>query len=158
MSARISYLVKRVERGVRARLDDALQSLHVTTPEYTALSVLRHRSGLSSAQLARRAFVSAQAMNLIVVGLERRGWIARSPNPDNAKVLCARLTPAGKDTLVACDRATAQVEKALLAELSGSEVTALREMLERCASALSEPPVVRSRAEPRAATHSRGDS
>jgi DNA-binding MarR family transcriptional regulator len=147
MSGRVSYLVKRVERGVRSQLDDALQELQVTTPEYTALSVLRHRSGLSSAQLARRAFVSAQAMNLIVVALERRGWIARSPDPDNGRILRAKLTPLGKEMLVACDRATASVEKALLAELSASEVAALRSMLERCANALSE-----------AALRERGDS
>jgi DNA-binding MarR family transcriptional regulator len=75
MSARISYLIKWVERGVRSGLDTALSALNVTTPEYTTLSVLRHRSGLSSAQLARRAFVSAQAMNQLVVSLERYGWI-----------------------------------------------------------------------------------
>ena len=58
---RVSYLVKWVERGIRMRLDTVLGDLGVSTPEYTALSVLARREGLSSAQLARRTLVSAQA-------------------------------------------------------------------------------------------------
>lgn len=138
MSARISYLIKWVERGVRAGLDTALQQLNVTTPEYTALSVLRHRSGLSSAQLARRAFVSAQAMNQLVVSLERYGWIERTPDPDHARILRANLTRKGREILTACDKATAHVERTLLSELSTSDVDALRGMLETCANSLVE--------------------
>ena len=83
MTVRVSYLIKRVERGLRTKLDAALEPLGVTTTEYTALSVLARRSGLSSAQLARRSFVSDQAMNQVVVVLEQSGCgsSARRPAP-----------------------------------------------------------------------------
>jgi DNA-binding MarR family transcriptional regulator len=138
MTARISYLIKWVERGVRSGLDTILQPMGVTTPEYTALSVLRHRSGLSSAQLARRAFVSAQAMNQIVVSLERAGWIERTPDPDNGRILRAELTREGRTVLSACDKATAQVERTLLSQLSEAQAQSLRATLELCANALTE--------------------
>ena len=137
-SPRVSYLVRRVERGVRAELDAALRPLNVTASEYTTLSVLAHRSGLSSAQLARRAFVSAQAMNLIVVALERNGWIERSADPDHNRVLCASLTRAGKAILAECNRATSHVEELLLSRLSSKQADGMREALELCAAALYE--------------------
>jgi DNA-binding MarR family transcriptional regulator len=138
MSTRISYLIKWVERGLRTELDTALRALHVTTPEYTAMSVLSRRSGLSSAQLARRAFVSAQAMNQIIGSLERQGYVERSADPDNARILRAKLTVHGRAVLTACDRATAQVERVLLDKLTPTEANALRKTLESCASALAE--------------------
>jgi len=135
---RISYLVKRVERGVRAELDSALREMSITTSEYTALSVLRYRSGLSSAQLARRSFVSAQAMNQIVVSLERNGWIQREQDPDHGRILRAMLTREGRDMLARCDKATAQIETTLLSKLNAKQIDQLREALETCASSLVE--------------------
>lgn len=79
---RVSYLVFRLERRIRARLDDALARHGVTTTEYMALSELRLRDGPSSAELARIAFVTPQAMNLVIRDLERRGLIRRDPHPD----------------------------------------------------------------------------
>jgi DNA-binding MarR family transcriptional regulator len=139
MRARISYLIKWVERGLKTELDTALRPLGVTTPEYTAMSVLKRRSGLSSAQLARRAFVSAQAMNQIVVSLEQQGWIERSADPQHGRILRAQLTREGRRTLAACERATVHIERSLLAGLSAEEVDALRRVLETCANSLADP-------------------
>ena len=67
---RTSYLVARLDRLIRARLVDALRPFEVTVPQYTLLSVLDIRPGLSNAQLARRSYISAQAMHQLVNGLE----------------------------------------------------------------------------------------
>jgi len=133
---RISYLIKWVERGVHAGLDTALRSMNITISEYTALSVLQFRSGLSSAQLARRSFVSAQAMNQIVVSLERNGWIERSADPAHGRILRATLTREGRDLLARCDRATASVEQTLLTGMSSAQAEQLRRALQACAASL----------------------
>src|SRR6185503_20860440 len=104
---RVSYLVKWVERGLRMRLDTILGELGVSTPEYTLLSVLARREGLSSAQLARRSLVSAQAMNQLVIALEKRRLIVRKADPDHGRIQRASLTPAGRKLVAQCDRATA---------------------------------------------------
>ena len=133
---RVSYLFKWVERGLRIRLDEALATLGVSTPEYTALSVLGRRDGLSSAQLARRTLVSAQAMNQLVIGLERRGLITRTADLDHRKIQRASLTPAGRQLLAACDRASEPVEDQVLSGLSGAEVAELRRLLSTCVISL----------------------
>jgi DNA-binding MarR family transcriptional regulator len=135
---RLSYLVKWVERGLRLRLYVALEPHGVTTPEYTALSVLRERDGLSSAQLARRVFVTAQAMNQLVIRLERRGLIRRRQSPSHAKTMCASLTPKGATLLAACDRATLPIEERVLSHLSPSDASALRCALSICVESFND--------------------
>jgi len=135
-SPRVSYLVKWVERGLRTELDAALAAHELTTPEYTALSVLHERDGLSSAQLARRTFVTPQAMNQLVIALERRGLIERSPDAEHRRILRTSLTRTGRALVARCDRATSDVEKRLLSDMSRREADALRQALASCITAL----------------------
>jgi DNA-binding MarR family transcriptional regulator len=134
---RLAYLVKWVERGLRLLLDEALEPSGVSTPEYTALSVLGQRDGLSSAQLARRVGVTPQAMNQIVIGLERRGLIRRE-NEAHGRMMGTSLTAKGKELLSACDRATLPVEERLLSGLSRTEIAAFRRTLTACAASLGD--------------------
>ena len=133
---RVSYLIKWVERGLRLRLDAALQEQGVSAHEYTALSVLARRDGLSSAQLARRTLVTAQAMNQLVIGLEKRGLIVRRADPEHNKIQRASLTSAGRKLVAACDRASAPVEELLLSGLNAAEIATFRQALTRCLDAL----------------------
>nr|WP_246497683.1 MarR family transcriptional regulator [Sphaerisporangium rubeum] len=125
-----------MERRIRAHLDDALSELGVTTPAYMALSELRTRDGVSSAELARIAFVTPQAMNLVVRDLEQRGLIRRDPHPGGGRVLCARLTREGLALLRRCDRLLDDIEQAMLAEIDAPTRETLVNGLTVCARAL----------------------
>lgn len=133
---RLSYLVFRLERRIRAHLDDSLARHGVTTTEYMALSELRTRDGLSSAELARIAFVTPQAMNLVIRDLERRGLIRRDPHPAGGRVLCARLTSEGVSVLQRCDGSLDEIETVMLAKVDAAMRGTLREGLTLCARAL----------------------
>jgi DNA-binding MarR family transcriptional regulator len=133
---RLSYLVFRLERRIRARLDEALATHGVTTTEYMALSELRLRDGPSSAQLARIAFVTPQAMNLVIRDLEQRGLIHREPDRGGGRVLRASLTRVGLSTLLRCDHALDGIEQAMLAELDDEDRHVLAGYLTACAQAL----------------------
>jgi DNA-binding MarR family transcriptional regulator len=135
---RLSYLVFRLERRIRARLDEVLARHGVTTTEYMALSELSLRDGPSSAQLARIAFVTPQAMNLVIRDLERRGLISRAPAADGGRVLRARLTPAGLSTLRRCDRALDGLEQIMLATLDARDRQLLAGYLRACAHSLRD--------------------
>ncbi|HEY7967551.1 MAG TPA: MarR family transcriptional regulator [Solirubrobacteraceae bacterium] len=133
---RVGYLIYRAERRLRARLDDAVRTHGVTTTEYVTLSVLRARDGLSCAQLARWAFVTPQAMNLVVSALERRDLIERSPDPAHRRVLRASVTAAGLSVLTACDGDMDLIEGDMVEGLSPETLAALRAALESCARSL----------------------
>ncbi|GAA3412070.1 MarR family winged helix-turn-helix transcriptional regulator [Streptosporangium vulgare] len=136
---RLSYLVYRLERRIRARLDETLVRYGITTTEYMALSELRMRAGLSSAELARIAFVTPQAMNLVVRELEQRGLIKREAHPDGGRVLCARLTREGQAALRQCDRSLDGIEEDMLGEVDDATRTTLVEGLTLCTRALRPP-------------------
>ena len=155
---RVAYLVKWVERALRLRLDEALEPCGMSTPEYTALSVLRERDGLSSAQLARRVGVTPQAMNQIVIGLERRGLIRRRGDTHGRR-MGTSLTAKGAELLARGDRATLPVEERLLSGLSRADVGTLRRALSSCVASLGErgPRARESEAPPAPVRRGRGN-
>src|SRR4051795_12541920 len=102
---RLTYLVKRLEMAERARMEEVLRPLGVTLHQYTALSILERREGLSSAQLARRLFVTPQAMHQLVASMERDGLIKRRGDEANRRILRAWLTEHGADVLRSCHEA-----------------------------------------------------
>jgi DNA-binding MarR family transcriptional regulator len=102
--------------------------------------VLRRHDGLSSAQLARNSFVTAQSMADMVTTLERRGLIVRRRDPDNRRALLISLTCAGHELLAAQDAAMAALEERMLADLSERQRLDLEDYLNRCRAALSDRP------------------
>jgi len=126
---RVGYLVYRVERRLRARLDEELRQCGVSTPEYVTLSVLRERDGLSCAQLARWALVTPQAMNLVIAGLERRRLVRRRPDPKHRRVLRASVTAKGLETMSRCDLAMDRIEADMLGDLAPEQVEVVRAAL-----------------------------
>jgi DNA-binding MarR family transcriptional regulator len=135
---RLTYLVKRLEMAERARMEEVLQAHGVTLHQYTALSLLERRDGLSSAQLARRHFVTPQAMNQLVATLERDGLIHREPDTANRKILRASLTDAGRATLTACHVAVDELERRMLAGFTPEQEREFRTALERSLRGLAE--------------------
>jgi DNA-binding MarR family transcriptional regulator len=135
---RVGYLVYRVERRVRARLDEAVRAHGVTTTEYVALSVLRLRDGMSSAELARWAFVTPQAMNVVISSLERRRLVRRRPDRQHARILRTSVTARGLGVLERCDGSMDAIEADMLRGVPPEEVELLRRMLGTCARSLEQ--------------------
>lgn len=135
-SARLTYLVKRLELAIRSRLDSITAEVGLTTSQYAALSVLKSRKGISSAALARRSFVSPQAMNEMVAALERKGFVIREQSPDHARVLRLFISDEGERVLNACESSVDEVEATMVAMLSRSQIAALPEVLDHCYRAL----------------------
>jgi DNA-binding MarR family transcriptional regulator len=147
---RIGYLVYRVERRLRLRLDEAVTAHGITTTEFVTLSVLRDRDGLSCAQLARWAFVTPQAMNLVISALERRALVRRRPDPHHGRVLRASVTAKGLKVLERCDRNMDAIEADMLEGLDQETVDVVRDALRSCAHSLEA-----TRTLPRAAARKR---
>jgi DNA-binding MarR family transcriptional regulator len=135
---RLTYLVKRLEMAERARMEEVLQAHGVTLHQYTALSLLERRDGLSSAQLARRHFVTPQAMNQLVATLERDGLIRREPDTANRRILRTSLTDKGRQALAACHVAVDELERQMLAGFTAAQEQAFREALERSLRGLAD--------------------
>lgn len=134
---RISYVVARVERAVRAAIAERVRPFGLTTQQYTTLSILGHRGELSNAQLARRAYMTPQSMSELIEALEQKGLVVRGRHPSHRRVFPAKLTPRGCEVLTACDAAVDEMEEEMLRELDAAERERLREALVAAARALN---------------------
>ena len=122
----------------RARMEEVLRPYGVSLHQYTALSILERRDGLSSAQLARRHFVTPQAMNQLVALLEREGLVERQPEPGNRRILRASLTDRGRQVLESCHSAVDDLEALMLSALSAEQARDFRRSLEVSLTALTK--------------------
>ena len=135
-AVRLSYVIARLDRALRRRIEEALEPFGLSLPQFTTLSVLSRRSGLSNAQLARRAYITPQSMNEVVLGLERRGLLARRPDPAHRRILRAAVTAEGRDVLARCEALVAEMEKTMLAALDADGRERLPHDLAACVHAL----------------------
>jgi DNA-binding MarR family transcriptional regulator len=134
------YAIKQVELAVRAHLDELLRPTGVTTLQYTALTVLARREGLTSAELARNSFVTAQTMTDLVTSLERRELISRAPDPAHRRRLLISLTAKGRAFLAQHAARVADIETRMLSRLTDDEQASLHDVLNRCRAALATHP------------------
>jgi DNA-binding MarR family transcriptional regulator len=110
----LSYIIGRLDRAIRNRLLEILAPLELSIPQFTTLSVLKRRPGLSNAQLARRALILPQSMIQVIAALERRALVERAPDPAHNRILQTRLTPAGLALVQRAEAATREFESGLI--------------------------------------------
>ena len=129
VAATLLYIVGRIDRVVRQHISDVVKARGLSVNQYTTLSVLARRSGLSNAQLARRALVSPQSMNEVLLALERRGLVRRRAHPEHGRILQTQLTAKGRRLLAASDAGVREVEVLMVGDLTPAEQATLRHSL-----------------------------
>ncbi|MBL7500856.1 MarR family transcriptional regulator [Frankia sp. CNm7] len=129
-SPSLLYAVKRLELVIRSHLDVMLLGSGVTTPQYTALTVLDHRDGVSAAKLARDSFVTPQAMADMLRALADRGLIRRAANPESKRERLVYITDDGRRLLGKYADAADEIARRMVSDLAADEVAAFRDALD----------------------------
>jgi DNA-binding MarR family transcriptional regulator len=93
----------------------------LSVPEFTALSILRRRSHLSNAQLARRSLLTPQTMIEILAGLERRGLVLREVDPTHGRILRAGLTDDGLELISTAELEIDAIQTEVLSGVSDAD-------------------------------------
>jgi DNA-binding MarR family transcriptional regulator len=133
---RIGHAVKRAEQALMARKSQALRTVGLTVPQYSALMVLAEQPGLSGAQLARRCFVTPQTMAAILTNLEGKDLVTRRASSVHAQVFQATLTRRGRALLRKADRLAVEIESGLADAYTAMEQEQLMTLLERATKVL----------------------
>ncbi|MGN6611350.1 MAG: MarR family winged helix-turn-helix transcriptional regulator [Angustibacter sp.] len=136
LPVRTTYMLARLSRLVQRQLEHRLAPLRLSVPEFTTLSVLVRRPGLSNAQLARRAGITPQSMQDVLRGLEERRLVRRSADPSNRRILQTRLTPPGRRLTLRAEAVAADVEAVMLGDLAARRHDELRRTLRHCVAML----------------------
>ena len=132
----LGYRVKRLQSVLRARMDEALAAEGLTTPQFAALVELAREPGLTSAELARRCFVTAQTMHRITAGLREAGLVRVEADAADAKRRRLFPGPAARRRLERAGRLVADVESEMIEGVGAADVRRVARELDACRARL----------------------
>jgi DNA-binding MarR family transcriptional regulator len=130
--------MKRIMVHFRTQMDEKLRPQGVTTAQLQVMKAIQQEPGMSGAQLARTCFVTPQSIQALLKGLEEDGWIVRSKDRVNDRILNASLTPEGERLLLTAEKEAKVIEARLWRGVAESSVVALNAVLEQCLKNLDE--------------------
>jgi DNA-binding MarR family transcriptional regulator len=119
----------------RLRVED--EALGISAPRLSALSVLVFGGPRRVGELALAEQVEPPTMTRLVDGMERDGYVAREPDPDDGRAVIVRATPKGVRALNEGRARRVEALASALRSLSASELRALAasvDVLERVIS------------------------
>ncbi|MYV56863.1 MarR family transcriptional regulator [Streptomyces sp. SID3212] len=123
VAAAMLMSVSLLKRRIRDSVDDAA----LTSPELRVLSRLDRAGPATTADLARQEQITPQAMGSTVALLEKRGFVARSPDPRHGRRMLLAPTREGEEALRSGSSAIAdRFTDALLAAFDDDEIEVLR--------------------------------
>ncbi|MBL4785958.1 MAG: MarR family transcriptional regulator [Cohaesibacteraceae bacterium] len=128
----LGYVLKQAQHALRKRMDEGLRPLGLTVPQYAALTALELTPGASNAQLARKAFITPQSMQGILVNLEKSGLIIRTQHPDHGRIQQTTLTERGTDITSEAHDIVKGIEQILGKAVHPLDYNEIVSMLERC--------------------------
>lgn len=131
----LGYALKRAQQAMRLHMDRQLKEIGLNAPQYNVLASLEDEPGASNARLARRAFVTPQTMQAMLVKLEQSGLIERRPDSEHGRIQRTELTEKGRSLLAQAHLAARKSER-LAREAASVDAV---EMLTRVAEALAYP-------------------
>jgi DNA-binding MarR family transcriptional regulator len=131
VTARAFFYVQQVELLARRRIEQGLQEEAITAGQYLVLNLIVHHEPVSSADLARRANMTAQSMGEFIKVLEAKGLIERRSDPNNRRVIQISSTPAGRTALVQAEAKVDQIEREFFGCLTVEELAYLKMLLNR---------------------------
>lgn len=132
--APLGYLLYRVGAVLRPEVSAALSPLGLTLTEFVCLRMLSQSPGLSSAELARHASVTPQAMNTVLRKLEDAGAVARPASVSSGRSLPATLTARGRALAKRAEAVVRAADARVLARLTAPQQREFKRMLEKLGS------------------------
>jgi DNA-binding MarR family transcriptional regulator len=134
---RPGYLVKRTQQLLRQACDGELRSTGLSMSQYAVLRALADQPGASSAELARRCFVTRQSLQDVLTGLRAAELVAVAEQPTSGRARPLTLTTTGRARLRTAERVVAEVEQRMVAGLTDRDLRHLTTLLAACADNLA---------------------
>ena len=129
--------VRRVDRLAQTAADRIAREHGLTMQQWELLARLRHAGGaVDLRELCCSFGVAPPTLSALVDTAEARGWIVRSPHPDDRRRRRVELTAEGDEALAATPHLGREVGRRMTAGFSEDERALLAGLLERCATNL----------------------
>jgi len=131
--------ITRASRALERAMASAFKAYGLTRGEFDVLVSLRRAGApyrLNPSDLAQALLLSTGTMTNRIDRLERAGWVARHPDPDDRRGILVQLTDLGLTTVNAAMESLLGTERALLAGIGSDEQELLAGLLRRVLLAL----------------------
>ena len=121
----VGYLIRRAQQ-LHVAAWTRIASSEISSVQYTILAVLDRLGEASQRELCDEADLDRSTIADLVARMERRGLIARRPDPEDARRKTVTLTDAGRSERARLRPLVDEVQEALVASMSPEERRALR--------------------------------
>lgn len=138
LQASTGYLLAWVGAESRRRWSRTLLERDLTPHHFGMLMSLEQLGAASQQQLSRLVGVDPRNAVPLIDLLEKRGLVARAPDPDDRRRYAVSLTTTGRSTLTELRHAADEVEVQMLKYLDANERGSLYNALAKLFSALTE--------------------
>lgn len=131
--------VRRVHRLAQVHADRIARRHGMTMQQWELLRRLRRSQGAADQRELCCSFgVTPPTLSALIDSAEERGWIRRTPHPDDRRRRVIELTEAGARQIAAAPHLGREVDSAMTAGFSERELVRLAALLERAAANLTE--------------------
>jgi DNA-binding MarR family transcriptional regulator len=126
-----SWLITRAYAHSHRLLAEGFAATDSRGYHYRLLAALKEFGPASQADLGRRSGIDRSDVVAALNELAERGFIKRSPDPDDARRNVITITPAGTRQLRRLEKVLADIQERLLAPLSAADRTRFMRLLTR---------------------------
>lgn len=125
----LGYLLKHAAQKLSALSDKALEPFGIDSKDLGVLRVLAHREPTSQLAAANTLGIDRTTMVALLDSLEKKGIIARQPDPADRRRNVVELTEQGVKTYDAAEAVHNDIETEFLAPVSAAAAIELRRTL-----------------------------
>lgn len=133
------FAVRRLSRRITQLYDQHLTDVGLKTTQYSLLSHVRARPGLSMGELAELMGMERSTLTRNLRPLTDAGWVLASRGALDTRTVCVELSPAGVQLLRGARLAWKQAQAALETELGPVQARQLHHLAEAVSQRLEHP-------------------
>lgn len=145
-----SHLLHRAQQLASDRFAFLVGENGVTLRQFAVLAAIAETPGVSQADLVRATGIDRSTLADMMLRMEKRGWVARSPSTTDARAKAVALAPAGRTTLANALQHAKAADAAILDALPKAKRKTFQTTLERLSKVSGKAVEAAERAERRA--------
>lgn len=123
------HLIRRAQQIAYALFMEECANHGVTPVQYGSLLAIRERPGLDATRLSAIIAFDRSTLGDVLERLEAKGWISRTPSPNDKRVKRLTLTKAGAALLDAAESAVERCQDRILEPLAPADRAKFMQLL-----------------------------
>ena len=131
ISKSVGFLLAKAYQRACALYKEEFEDYDITPPQFGLLRFLWEEDGITQVELSSRSQIDRTTIGGLIDRLEQSGLLQRLPHPDDRRAYLICLTEAGKNLQQELTPLGEELQRKILAPLTGDEMEALVTILQK---------------------------